>query len=136
MLFATVVNVVLLLLSNENNALIMKIVLSIIYVTAGWISVYLLFARVVQAKKKATFVTDALNGEFNNRVGVVRKVSMPVTLPNTFKFYEITVTEGDKDHVLYFDDCFDVDDIKEGSTVSFCLSDNYVVGYEMVQYEK
>ena len=136
MIVATILNSGLLFLSNENNATLMQVVMSVIYVCAGWVSIWLLFNGVLSRKKKIAFINGVQSGDIKEIVCTVKSVGKPITLPNSNKFYEITALSGGTALKLYYDASFDVDDINAGANVIFNVSDNYIIAYKVIGYEE
>ena len=133
MLAATIVNICSLLLSNEYNELVVKIIASVIYVGAGWSSLWILFIGVLTRSKKLD-VIEELNccDDVKDVICKVVKVEEPLTLTDTIKYYVITATVDDKEIKLYFDALFDVNCFSIGSEVNFKVADgNYVIAYEV-----
>ena len=138
MLFATLVNIGLLLLSNEYNALLIKIVTSVIYVGAGWVSIFLICNGVLACKKKLVAVEDlTCNEVLTEKTCIIQKVDKPKTLSYSVRYYEITALENGKENKLFFDESFDASAFIPGTTVRFCVSkNNYIIAYEVVGNEK
>ena len=133
---ATVVNVILLILSNEYNATLMKIVTSAVFVLSGWVSIWLVFDRVVKTNKKLAIIEDLGSGDVVRKDVAIIKIDKPVTLPDSTACYDVTVSDGKKEFRLYFDKTFDIGDLKEGERASFEIVDDRIIAYEVIDDER
>ena len=133
MVGATLLNTGLLFLSTEYNKGLMEFILSAIYVIVGWISLYFLLSGIVQSKRRILSINSILNGERKELIGEIRNIGNPITLSNASRCFEILINYERVDHKLYFDEQFDIMPFEVGNLVKFSVSNNFIIGYEVVE---
>ena len=133
MVSATLLNVSLLFVSKEENRGLMQFILSTIYVICGWISLYLLFTGIFSLRKKIMTITNILDGEKIELDGTVESINKPLTLANSDRCYEIMIMKDRVTHKVYYDELFGNVPFNKGDTVRLNVSNNYIVGYEVIQ---
>ena len=133
--FATLLNVRLLFLANEYNKTLMEIVLSTIYVVAGWISIWFLIDGVIKSNNKLSAIKSILAGEKKEFDGVIKRIDKIITLANSTRCYEIVLEKDNAEHKLYFDEIFDVSVFKEETNMRLTVSNNFIISYEVKKDE-
>ena len=113
----------------------MEIVLSTIYVVAGWISIWFLIDGVIKSNNKLSAIKSILAGEKKEFDGVIKRIDKIITLANSTRCYEIVLEKDNAEHKLYFDEIFDVSVFKEETNMRLTVSNNFIISYEVKKDE-
>lgn len=131
-IFGIVLSVVLCFFVNDDNALVLQIVVSVINVLIGWYVIGCIFLSIVPLNRKINFTQSMLNGTKQTISGNISKIGETITFAK-IAMVEVVIVE-EKQHVCYW---------QSSDAIPFLVNDNVtlqvvngrIYSYEVISHE-
>lgn len=136
---ATILDVGLLFFSNEHNRILMIVLLSLIFIVAGWLTIYFVIEGIIKTKNKQKEIESLTNSKTANDIaGTVTDIGDEVTLNKTMRCLEIMLKLDYKNvKTLYLDvELAQEVALNKGDAVNLKVVKNYIIGYEIIKHEE
>lgn len=127
-----VLSVVLCFFVNDDNALVLQIVVSVINVLIGWYVIGCVFLSIVPLNRKINFTKSMLNGTKQTISGNISKIGETITFAK-IAMVEVVIVE-EKQHVCYWQSS-DFIPFSVNDNVTLQVVNGRIYSYEVISHE-